>query len=66
VRTDRAMISHWIAVIVLVLIVAGGMALAWPHRKNPKTGLGADVNGPGSEISSGDHHHGGDGFSAHD
>jgi hypothetical protein len=69
------MISHWIAVIVLLLIVAGGMALVWPHRKNLKRSLGhIDINGPGSAIG-GDHHHhhssgdgfhsGGDGFSGH-
>jgi hypothetical protein len=60
------MISHWIAVIVLFLVVAGGMALAWPRRKK-MSGLGADVDGPGPSIDGGDHHHsGGDGFSAHD
>jgi hypothetical protein len=63
----KDMISHWIAVIVLLLIVAGGMALAWPHRKKPRAGFGTDVNGPGSAINGGDHHHSsGDGFSAHD
>ena len=61
------MISHWIAVIVLFLVVAGGMALAWPHRKESRGGFGADVDGPGAAINSGDHHHSsGDGFSAHD
>jgi hypothetical protein len=34
------MISHWITVIVLLLIVAGGMALAWPHRKKAKASFG--------------------------
>ncbi len=61
------MISQWIAVIALLLVVAGGMALAWPQRKRPGAGLGADVDGPGSAINGGDHHHsGGDGFSPHD
>jgi hypothetical protein len=61
------MISHWIAVIVLLLIVAGGMALAWPHRKKTRASFGVDVGGPGAAIDGGDHHHAsGDGFSAHD
>jgi hypothetical protein len=61
------MISHWITVIVLLLIVAGGMALAWPHRKKAKASFGFDVSGPGPAINGDDHHHSsGDGFSAHD
>lgn len=60
------MISHWIAVILLFLIVAGGMALAWPRRKTA-SGLGADIDGPGPSIDGGsDHHSGGDGLSAGD
>jgi hypothetical protein len=60
------MISHWIAVIVLLLIVMGGMALAWSLRKK-RSGFGADADGPGAAINDGDHHHSsGDGFSAHD
>jgi hypothetical protein len=60
------MISHWIAVIVLFLVIAGGMALAWPLRKK-RSGFGADVDGPGQSIDGGGHDHsGGDGFSAHD
>jgi hypothetical protein len=61
------MLSHWIAVIVLLLVVAGGMVLAWPHRKNPRAGLGADIDGPGPSISGHDHHHSGDdGVGGHD
>jgi hypothetical protein len=68
------MISHWIAVIVLLQIVAGGMALAWPHRKNAKLGIGSiDIDGPGAAIGGDNHHHSrgdgfhssGDGFSGH-
>lgn len=51
------MMSHWIAVIVLLLIVAGGMALAWPLRKSSRASFGgADIDGPGSAISGEDHH----------
>ena len=63
-------ISHWIAVIVLLLVVAGGMVLAWPYRKNRRAGLHADLDGPGSAIpaiSDHDHHHAsGDGISGTD
>ena len=69
------MISHWIAVIVLFLIVAGGMALAWPLRKNSRRSLGhIDISGPGAAMGSDHHHHhssgdglysGGDDFSGH-
>ena len=58
--------SHWIAVIVLLLVMAGGMALAWPLRKK-SSGLGANLDGPGPSIDGGNHHHSaGDGYSAHD
>ena len=62
------MIFHSIAVVVLLLVVAGGMALAWPLRKKARVGFGADVKGPDSAIDGGDYHHhsGGDGLSAHD
>jgi hypothetical protein len=61
------MISHWVATIVLLLIVGGGMALAWPLRKKGNAGFGPDVNGPGTAIDDGHHHHSyGDGFSAQD
>jgi hypothetical protein len=59
-------ISHWIATIVLLLIVAGGMALAWPLRKKGKPS-GADVDGPGPSIDGGHHGHAhGDGISSTD
>jgi hypothetical protein len=51
------MISHWIAATALVLLVAGGMAIAWPFRKKAK--LGADISGPGPSIDGS--HHGSDG-----
>jgi hypothetical protein len=62
------MASHWIAVIVLFLVVAGAMALAWPHRnKSRNIGSMPDLSGPGTAMQGGEHHHaGGDGFSAHD
>jgi hypothetical protein len=47
------MISHWVAATTLILLVAGGMAVAWRFRKNAK--LGADISGPGSSID-GSHH----------
>jgi hypothetical protein len=47
------MISHWIAAAALILLVAAGMAIAWPFRK--KANLGADIAGPGSSID-GSHH----------
>jgi hypothetical protein len=60
------MMSHWIATIVLLLIVVGGMALAWPLRKKPGR-FGADVHGPGSAIDDGHHGHShGDGISSAD
>jgi hypothetical protein len=66
-RRGEDVISHWVAVIVLLLVVAGGMALAWPHRKKPGAGSGFDIDGPGSAIEGeGSHHSSGDGFSAHD
>jgi hypothetical protein len=51
------MISHWIAATALILLVAGGMAIAWPFRKKAK--LGADISGPGPSIDGS--HHGSDG-----
>jgi hypothetical protein len=60
------MISHWIATIALLVIVAGGMALAWPLRKKPG-GLRADGNCPDHAIDEGHHGHAhGDGFSSAD
>jgi hypothetical protein len=60
-------ISHWIATIVLLSIVGGGMALAWPLRKKRGARFGADVNGPGHAIDEGHHGHAhGDGFSSTD
>ena len=51
------MISHWIAATALILLVAGGMAIAWPFRKKAK--LGADISSPGPSIDGS--HHGSDG-----
>ena len=51
------MISHWIAATALILVVAGGMAIAWPFRKKARPG--ADISGPGPSI--GGSHHGSDG-----
>jgi len=61
------MISHWIATIALLLIVAAGMALAWPLRKKRGGAFHADVDGPGDAIDGGHHGHDhGDGFSSAD
>ena len=51
--TDGIMISHWVAATSLILLVAGGMAIAWQFRKNAK--LGADISGPGSSIDGSQH-----------
>lgn len=48
------MISHWIAATALILLVAGGMAVAWRFRKSAKPG-GANISGPGPWID-GSHH----------
>ena len=47
------MISHWIAATTVILLVAGGMAVAWAFRRKAK--LGADIAGPGESID-GSHH----------
>jgi hypothetical protein len=47
------MISHWVAAAALILLVAGGMAVAWRFRRKAK--LGADIAGPGEWID-GSHH----------
>jgi hypothetical protein len=52
------MISHWIAATALILLVAGGMAIAWQFRKKAKL-AGADISGPGEWIDGS--HHGSDG-----
>jgi hypothetical protein len=50
------MISHWIAATALILLVGGGMAIAWGFRKNAKNaGEGVDISGPGPRID-GSHH----------
>jgi hypothetical protein len=53
------MISHWIAATALIVLVAGGMAIAWPFRKKAKPGGGANISGPGPWIDGS--HHGSDG-----
>jgi hypothetical protein len=52
------MISHWIAAAALILLVAAGMAIAWPFRKKAK--LGADYSGPGPSIHGSEHSSDGD------
>ena len=54
------MISHWIAATALILLVAGGMAVAWQFRKNAKPGGGANISGPGPWIDGSDHSSDGD------
>lgn len=55
------MISHWLAAAALILLVAGGMAIAWPFRKKVKDAGGADISGPGPWIDGSHHTSDGDG-----
>lgn len=60
------MLSHLIAVMVLILVFCGAMALTWPLRKKGSDPFGADGSGPGSEISGGHGHWDGDSCSGGD
>jgi hypothetical protein len=60
------MLSHSIVTVILVLILAGGMALIWPFRKKSGS-FRTDVGGPGSAIDEGHRGHSHeDGFSSSD
>jgi hypothetical protein len=52
------MISHWMAATALIVLIAGGMAIAWPFSKKAK--LGADISGPGPSIGGSDYGSDGD------